>query len=909
MITAWVAPQYNVRLDRVKQTTTKELVDAAVRDKNAGRSNLRAEYVTAEPNVLSRHQCEREASIIKFFFDHDKVVPEEPSQEYLARVKRELVEHVHGILKEGAGVSEEQPYTIHCANRHGPKEGGQGFKISYRFFVSGLRTDMFSIKSAIRIYAKKRYGTPKTADFDTVIYGQNRRMCMILGVKSNTDKRILQPEVEQGRELSLYDYIIQHVDPGNWPLVKVDANAEYTMDFSSNSQRRIAFSSEGEQGQEGDGDEALEDDMEEGSGEGEERASKRGKLFECDNGTPFGTLKNALRRAGFTNAAQAGPERTSSDKVMHIPFDCDKRHDCPICHLDHENNRWSVSISKEGGIGVCNLSERCFKVGLVSQHFLHPFVAGLVDDDNSHRVFAEAYIKSREGTLLYNEGTCKFHMFKNQKWEEVPDELIMEDVSAYLRRHLLKPELEKIDEWKSVMRQLKVTGEKIQVRATYYKKEVKKAYNNMGSASFLFNVAKMAKGMVYAPASQFNRNHDLLHFTNGVLDLDTRELRDTVPEDYNTYTTGYEYHAEAEPEAVEVHRRFMEKVYPNPGVREVAQRTMGSTLTGHNHGKKIFIFTDDGGELGGNNGKTKVFGLHLKTLGDYAVVAKKDFMYDSPSNGESASPFLCKLEGKRAVLVEEPEPNKKLAEGMIKELTNGTNAVLPVRDLYKTGRSMEVCCKIMVAFNNGKSPRFDPYDEALTKRFLPVPHVAHFTSDRRKWDPIRNVHPMDTGIGEKLNQECKLAHLLWCLEGYDNFKASGLELDSMPAVIGDFKRVLVFKNTPVYAYLGEVLEETGDLQRDVLDMAVAWDMYKKDKRSIRWLTLEQFEASFKVFVNGRVPNAFQHVKTSSGAQGKTVVARGFKIKPPPVFGTNGFGGVGGFTSSYGNENMNGDVFM
>jgi len=71
-------------------------------------------------------------------------------------------------------------------------------------------------------------------------------------------------------------------------------------------------------------------------------------------------------------------------------------------------------------------------------------------------------------------------------------------------------------------------------------------------------------------------------------------------------------------------------------------------------------------------------------MGDYAVMAKKDFLYDSAhSNPEAASPFMCKLEGKRAVMVEELEPNKKMAEGFIKEMTNGTNAMVPVRELYR----------------------------------------------------------------------------------------------------------------------------------------------------------------------------------------------------------------------------------
>lgn len=162
-----------------------------------------------------------------------------------------------------------------------------------------------------------------------------------------------------------------------------------------------------------------------------------------------------------------------------------------------------------------------------------------------------------------------------------------------------------------------------------------------------------------------------------------------------------------------------------------------------------------------------------------------------------------------------------------------------------------------------------------------MPHISHFTSDRSKLDPVHHVYLADNDIGERVRKECRMAHMLWCLEGYANFKRLGLGLDTMPPSITEFKKVLLFKNTPVYAYLGEVLEDTHNLTRDVVDMAVVWDMYKRDKRSNRWLTLEQFESSFKVYVNSKVTNAFQYVRTSSGRPG-SVVARGFTIKAQPV---------------------------
>ena len=132
----------------------------------------------------------------------------------------------------------------------------------------------------------------------------------------------------------------------------------------------------------------------------------------------------------------------------------------------------------------------------------------------------------------------------------------------------------------------------------------------------------------------------------------------------------------------------------------------------------------------------------------------------------------------------------------------------------------------------------------------------------------------------------------WCLEGYKAFKRLGLEMETMPRSISDFRKVLVYKNTPVYAYLGDIMEDTTDLTKDVVEMAAAWDLYKKDRRSNKYLTIEQFESSFRVFANSKVPNSFQYVRTLGGKNG-SATARGFRLKTlqPQWGGGEGLGHV------------------
>lgn len=858
-IPCYVVSDYTQRLNKVKQVSAYELAKSTLTDLNSGRKNLRTEVINAEANSMSPVPCSREKSITKFFFDYDKTIGHPPTPDQLDQAQEEVREEIDRVMTTGADVMAGS-YKVFLAQRHGQKEDSSSFKISLRGFVEGYRTHLWDIKNAI-LHTANQHQRPTI--FDLSIYSRNRRLCMILGLKNRKDERMLKPlEFEPDDQTApeqLFPYIAQATDP-EWPMVHVDA----TDSRHSRKFRKISGAAGRVSQQE------------------EEQASQP-RNSNPSGDEIFQKTKTSLEMTGFINPRQVHEARSQeesedTDGYIKIPFTCESRSSCPICGEEHEHQNWQLSIKYDWGIGVSNMSSRCYFLPLTSHAFLHPMVDEIMTFSPSHSMFAKWFIAGRQGSLKYYEGTNSLHEFKDYVWERLPDKIAHEYLRQFMEDQLLGSQYKTIQEWRRMMKSLPMKSNTFQ-HLDRLEREIRNCMSLMGNHTFTSMVLKRVEGMVYTGPLTFDRNHNLLHFTNGVLDLESKIFRETRPDDLNTQTTGYEFNPQPSQEALDLHRQFMEKVYPDPAIREVAQRVLGSTLTGYNHGKKLFIFTDKGGETGGNNGKTKVFEIHLKTMGDYGIVPKKEFLYDGATNSEGANPFMARLRGKRVAMPEELEPHKKLAEGLIKELTNGTNQQINVRDLYKSTSIMENCAKIVIGCNHGKFPRFDPYDEALTKRFLPVPHISHFTADSNSWDPVRHVYPEDATVIEKLdNDDCRMAHMLWCLEGYDRFRTVSFSNDSLPTVIKEFKNTVLFKNTPVYCYLGEVLEETGNLSSNVTVDAV-WDIYKKDRRSNRYLTLEQFTASFKVYVNSKVPNSFQTARTTRGSNQGTAFARGMKIKP------------------------------
>ena len=95
-------------------------------------------------------------------------------------------------------------------------------------------------------------------------------------------------------------------------------------------------------------------------------------------------------------------------------------------------------------------------------------------------------------------------------------------------------------------------------------------------------------------------------------------LRDGKPEDYVSFSTNNDYEPfdENNEEHIKIKAEiddFMEKVFPNPELREYMWDHAASTLIGENRNQKFVIYTG-----GGGNGKSIWVDLMNATLGDYA---------------------------------------------------------------------------------------------------------------------------------------------------------------------------------------------------------------------------------------------------------------------------------------------------
>jgi len=112
-------------------------------------------------------------------------------------------------------------------------------------------------------------------------------------------------------------------------------------------------------------------------------------------------------------------------------------------------------------------------------------------------------------------------------------------------------------------------------------------------------------------------NNNLLHFNNGVYDLDKKEFRQGYKEDNISLSTGINYieqSTEEDNEKIKQVEYFLNKVLPIENVRNYVLNLLASFLHGMNKEQKFHIWIGSG-----SNGKSTLIDLYKKTIGGYYV--------------------------------------------------------------------------------------------------------------------------------------------------------------------------------------------------------------------------------------------------------------------------------------------------
>ena len=246
---------------------------------------------------------------------------------------------------------------------------------------------------------------------------------------------------------------------------------------------------------------------------------------------------------------------------------------------------------------------------------------------------------------------------------------------------------------------------------------------NLKTTSFKNATMDACRNRFYDPEfeKKLNQNTGLIGFNNGVYDLRNRCFRAGCPDDYVTFSTGYEYDNrfnKDSPEVKEV-QQFFDSLQMEKEVATYILVYIASILDGDAEDQNFIMWTGVG-----SNGKSTIMELLIATLGDYFGMVPITLLTQKRGSSSGATPELADKAGKRLLVMNETEHNDVIHIGYMKELTGGD--LILARPLYgdpfyyKPQFHMLLLCNTL--------PNIPSTDKGTWRRIRAVPFPIEFVS-------------------------------------------------------------------------------------------------------------------------------------------------------------------------------------
>ena len=260
----------------------------------------------------------------------------------------------------------------------------------------------------------------------------------------------------------------------------------------------------------------------------------------------------------------------------------------------------------------------------------------------------------------------------------------------------------------------------------------------------------------------------LLPCHNGVVDLQTGELRPGKPSDWLSKGTPVEYMGFDTPapewEAF-LHSLFDEEVV------EFQQELMGYCASGLTIEQFIAVHVGKG-----RNGKGVLFEMIEQALGPLYWTVQSELLLDNKTSrsSSSASPDILALRGRRLAAASETDQGRRISAARVKELTGSDT--LNARLLYdKADTNFRPTHKLHLRTN--EIPGGLTKDFALRERLIYLKYRYMFVDDpdqKAKEDPnnAENYRLKDRGLKERLQKELP-GILAWLVRGFAKWQKRG----------------------------------------------------------------------------------------------------------------------------------------
>lgn len=327
------------------------------------------------------------------------------------------------------------------------------------------------------------------------------------------------------------------------------------------------------------------------------------------------------------------------------------------------------------------------------------------------------------------------------------------------------------------------------------------------SIAAMLALAQSEDGIPVQP-SDLDANPWLLNCLNGTINLRTGELRPHAREDLLTKVAPAEYDPGARSELWE--RFLTESTGGDAQLMTFLQRAAGYSLTGETDEEKLFFVHGPGAA-----GKSTFLEALKAMFGGYAATADFETFLARQQVGQPRAD-VAQLAGARLVVGIEVDEGKKMAEGLVKQLTGGDTVT--ARFLYRENFTFRPQMKLWLAANH--APKVSDSDDAMWRRILRVPFERVVPEEKR--DPELKRVLRDPAVSGP-------AILAWAVRGCLDWQREGL---GVPPVVKSATDAYRLDNDPLRDFIAVRCIVGPTKTVSVTTMATAYKAWHMDNGEI-----------------------------------------------------------------------------
>ena len=411
--------------------------------------------------------------------------------------------------------------------------------------------------------------------------------------------------------------------------------------------------------------------------------------------------------------------------------------------------------------------------------------------------FADYFVKAYPDMFKVLDN--KLYYYNGVYWEETKDTILYNKLDAIYWS--LKKVMDSMDDLKG--------KEAISVFSNIQKLRMTKSSKNIIEA--IYKRIELSEDL-------FDKQEDLLGFTNGTYELRNGTFREGRREDYITTVIPYDFE-KVDDKEIEFAKNHFEKVLPDQTIRDLFYTTLASGLRGRVL-QKFIIWTGRGANSKGATNKIvrTTFGENLYYKGNNSVLTQE-------VKGD-LSVGIASMHNKRIILYEEPSSNRKIITNMMKELTGGD--VMAYRGLYSNNTKTNMRATHIMMCN--KKPLLDQIDDAVHRRLIIIPFDAQFRSEEDIKQFIPEGTPnvfigVDSVEDEEFLNRMKLPFLHILLDYYKVFRSNGYQITNIPERCRTLVKEYMTASDEFTTWFNDTYEFTND-DNDYVKLMDVYQNYK-----------------------------------------------------------------------------------